>query len=89
MTIGLAQTGEDFVIVRAAGDEPVLMVALGRMGRQVEVARPGSDVSIEVPISYVFAYKPDRLAQLQEAYTSRDADRIAREWDSTPHLSET
>jgi hypothetical protein len=66
------------VIVRAWGNEPVILAAhaLDSQKNRVLVARPDAAKPISLPIAEVFDYQEDRFTALRNAYTSGDSKRL-------------
>ena len=68
------------VVVRAYGDEPVELLAVGERPGYVEVTRQGTGVSIGFPVAYVYEYSAQLVADLRDAYAAGDHDRLHRLW---------
>lgn len=75
------------VIVRAFGDEPVLMTVLSVKGDNVEVARPGKNVTLFIASVYVYEYDKDSLDSLTDAWNRRDSDVLINAWKSVAHAN--
>ena len=68
------------VMVRAFGDEPVRLEALGEGKKYVEVTGRTKSVSIGYPRSHVFQYDPKLFEQLKELFESGDLDAVRGLW---------
>ena len=86
-TVG-RNVGHMLVIVRSYGDEPVRMVALQDLGNAVEVAREGSDVSIDINRIYVYEYSDEAFHRLSEAFRSGDTSLVRSAWKSATPISQ-
>jgi hypothetical protein len=65
---------ERFVIARAYGDEPIVMIVIREGALYAEVSRPDHrDVSINFPKSYLYPHSETLLASLLDAWRSSDA----------------
>lgn len=68
------------VIVRAWGDEPVVLVAHGldQGTKRVFVGQPEAKRPISLPTSDVFDYSPGRFNELSAAFRARDKNKLRR-----------
>jgi hypothetical protein len=72
---------EEFVIIRARGDEPVRLRAVAVRGKAVDVV--GSDESTPMPFHLEKAYHFDRdlFGNLRAAYEGGEAQKLAVLWE--------
>ena len=68
------------VVVRAAGDEPVLLKVIDDYGDLIELegSQPGN--TIRFPRHHVYTYNQEGFAALQRAYSNGDATELASIW---------
>ena len=75
------------VIVRAYGDEPVVLQAHSCRDGRVEVFREDESKSISLPQDYIFSYSLSVFDQLKEAYARGDSESLANLWQAAPHYA--
>ena len=66
--------------MRAFGDEPVRLRAIGLYQRAVEVIGTSRAHSIGYPMEHVFEYDKRAYAKLRQAYEAGDNERLATLW---------
>ena len=72
------------VIVRAWGDEPVMLLAHGIEAdkQRVFVGIPESKQPISLPWSHVFDFDPEVYSRLSAAYSHGNRDELARVYEN-------
>lgn len=74
------ETNRPTVLVRAFGGEPVALVAVGRLGRAIEVTGSRRSSTIGFPADDVLQFDESLQARLRSAFDADDHDRLRRLW---------
>ena len=70
------------VIVRAYGDEPVLLWVLKKNGDRVMVTNQEKTTTLSFPARSVFTFNDETLKRLKKAYKDNNLDQLSKIWDS-------
>ncbi|OGT66201.1 MAG: hypothetical protein A2993_02460 [Gammaproteobacteria bacterium RIFCSPLOWO2_01_FULL_47_190] len=68
------------VIVRAYGDEPIILCVKSAGESTVEVYGDDDQKTINYPAQYVYKYDPHLYSSLKKAHNSNDKDTLATLW---------
>ena len=72
------------VIVRAYGDEPVVLQARSCKDGRVEVVGSDESKPISLPQDAIFSYSLTVFDRLKEAYVRGDSESLAHLWQTAP-----
>lgn len=76
------------VIVRAFGEEPVVLKAKGGSESSINVFGLDEKKSLSYPIAFVYEYEPQLFEQLEAAYTASDKEKLSLIWQMAKHYEQ-
>ena len=73
------------VIVRAYGNEPAVLQAIGGDINNIDVIVSDTCKSIAYPSNYVYEYNAELFNQLESAYTEGNTEKLEQTWKQAKH----
>lgn len=68
------------VLVRAYGDEPVVLKAVDGNAKTIEVVGEDESISLSYPAGYVYEFETDLFEKLNSAYRNQDHLYLQKLW---------